>query len=173
MFAKLRPLLFQPRVGGDEGDDHAYDPFVPLTYRHNLESMIGLLRANGIEAALFTLPTVVRPGMSREELRRQNVFFPYFAGTYSVAKFLSLHRAYNDVIRRVGQELAVPVVDLDETFNAHDKSDLFWDTMHPSRKGHRLIADTVSRGLALDARPATERPTAVIARQTSRVHAGE
>lgn len=156
MFAKLRPLLFQPGVGGDEGDAHAYDSFVPLTYRRNLESIIRVLRTNGIRAALFTLPTVVRPDTSREELRRQNVFFPHFAGTYSVAKFLSLHRAYNDVIRSVGQELEVPVVDLDETFNAHDKTDLFWDTMHPSRKGQRLIAETVYRRLALDATPASE-----------------
>jgi lysophospholipase L1-like esterase len=156
MFAYMRPLLFRPRVGGDEGDAHAYDTFVPLTYRENLETMIGVLRANGIQAALFTLPTVVGPDMTGDELRRQNVFFPHFAGTYSVGKFLSLHRAYNDVIRKVGQELDVPVVDLDETFNAHDKSDLFWDTMHPSRKGQHLVAETVYRRLALDANPAVE-----------------
>jgi lysophospholipase L1-like esterase len=156
MFAHLRPLLFRPRVSGDEGDAHAYDTFVPLTYRKNLESMIGVLRANGIQAVLFTLPTVVRPGMTSEELRRQNVLFPHFAGTYSVAKFLSLHGAYNRVIRSVGQDLEVPVLDLDETFNAHDKKELFWDTMHPSRLGHRLIADTVYGRLALDAGPALE-----------------
>jgi lysophospholipase L1-like esterase len=159
MFARLRPLLFQPRVSADEGDAHAYDTFVPLTYRQNLESMIGVLRAHGIQAALFTLPTAVRPDMSREELRRQNVFFPFFAGTYSVAKFLSLHRAYNGVIRSVGQELDVPVVDLDETFNGHDRSDLFWDTMHPSRKGQRLVAETVYSRLALYANPGLESST--------------
>lgn len=158
MFAYLRPLLFRPQVSADEGDAHAYDTFVPLTYRENLEAMIGVLRTNGIQAVLFTLPTVVRPDSTTEELRRQNVVFPYFAGTYSVAKFLSLHRAYNEVIRRVGQELEVPVVDLDETFNAHDKRDLFWDTMHPSRKGHHLIAETVYARLPLDASPPLDSP---------------
>lgn len=152
MFAQLRPLLLRPGAG-EAGDAHAYDGFVPTTYRDNLEAMIGTLRDNGIRAALFTLPTVVSPGMTNEELRRQSVFFPHFAGTYSVAKFLSLHRAYNDTIRRTGRELRVPVIDLDETFNAHDKRDLFWDTMHPSRKGHRLIAETVLHRLALDDRP--------------------
>jgi lysophospholipase L1-like esterase len=156
MFAYLRPLVFRPRVGGGNGDAHAYDAFVPLTYRRNLESMIAVLRGNGIQTVLFTLPTVVRSDMTAEELRRHNVFFPHFAGTYSVAKFLSLHRAYNDVIRKVGQERDVPVVDLDATFNAHDKNGLFWDTMHPSRDGHRLIAKTVYGRLAADAIPAVE-----------------
>jgi lysophospholipase L1-like esterase len=148
MFLYLRPLLFRPRVGNDGNEAHAYDDFVPSTYRENLESMIGVLRSSGIQTMLFTLPTVVRPNMRSEELRRQNVFFPYFAGTYSVARFLSLHRAYNSVIRMVGKKSGVPVVDLDAIFNKHDKDELFWDTMHPSRKGHRLIAEAVYKAIA-------------------------
>jgi lysophospholipase L1-like esterase len=145
MFLHLRPLLFKPAISNDEREARAYDGFVPLRYRHNLEAMVRALRSHGIQAMLFTLPTVVVPEMTREELRRQNVFFPYFAGTYSVARFLSLHRAYNRVIRSVGRDLDVPVVDLDGAFNQHRKAGLFWDTMHPSREGHRLIAETVYR----------------------------
>ena len=89
---------------------------------------------------LFTLPTVVRPGMTGEELEKHHVFFPYFAGTYSVGQFLSLHRTYNTTVRRVGATLDVPVLDLEAVFDARDKDELFWDTMHPSRKGQCLIA---------------------------------
>ena len=143
MFLHLRPLMFEPKVTPDEREARAYEEFVPVRYRDNLESMIQVLRAHGSRATLFTLPTVVEPEMTREELRRRNVFFPHFAGTYSVAKFLSLHRAYNKVIREVGRKFEVPVVDLDATFNQQRKAGLFWDTMHPSREGHRLIAETV------------------------------
>jgi lysophospholipase L1-like esterase len=143
IYIDLRPWLFQPKVGASIKDAHAYDAFLPERYRENLASMINLLRQNGIEAMLFTLPTVVVPGMSREDLQRQKVFFPYFAGAYSLERFLSLHHAYNRVIRSVGQQYNVPVVDLEEIFNRQDKNELFWDTMHPNEKGNRLIAKTV------------------------------
>jgi lysophospholipase L1-like esterase len=87
---------------------------------------------------------VVRQGMTYEELKRQYVVFPYYAGTYSVDKFLSLHRSYNNAIRRVASKYGVPLVDLDTIFNKYDKDDLFWDTMHPSTKGHRLIARSLA-----------------------------
>ena len=141
MFLHLRPLLFRPGDGRDESAARAYDSFVPSTYRDNLESMIAVLRDNGIQAMLFTLPTVVRPDMDRDELQRRNVFFPYFPGAYSVPRFLSLHRAYNNAIRTVGTTLDVPVVDLDAMFDQRDRNPLFWDTMHPSREGQQLIAE--------------------------------
>ncbi len=147
LFIYLRPLLFKPKLIADEAEAHAYDDFVPTMYQENLEAMIQELRKHGIQVMLFTLPTVVRPLMTQAELKRQNVFFPYFAGTYSVDKFLSLHRAYNNVIREVGVKYNVPVVDLDRIFNQHDKDKLFWDTMHPSRKGHQLIAEAVSKAI--------------------------
>jgi lysophospholipase L1-like esterase len=140
MFVHLRPLLFQPRVGVDTHSDD-YDEYVPAGYQSNLRSSIETLRSHGIQSVLMTLPTVVRPDMSRAELEEQHVFFPYFAGTYSVGQFLSLHRSYNRVVRDLGERLNVPVVDLDAAFERHAKEPLFWDTMHPSRKGHCLIAD--------------------------------
>jgi lysophospholipase L1-like esterase len=103
------------------------------------------LKANNIQPMLITLPTVVTPEMNRDDLNRQNVFFPYYAGTYSVGRFLSLHRAYNRVIRTVGAEYHVPVVEMEPVFDGRNKNALFWDTMHPNEKGSRLIAETLSR----------------------------
>ena len=143
IFINLRPWLFQPKVTSDNGDGQAYETFVPRMYEANMVSMIKVLRQNKIDVMLFTLPTVVTRGMTRDQLERKNVFFPYFAGAYSIDRFLSLHRAYNRVIRRIGQQYGVAVIDLEEIFNQHDKNELFWDTMHPNEKGNLLIARSV------------------------------
>jgi|SRR5215470_12497602 len=152
IFIDLRPWLFQPKVEASEADAHAYDAFLPKRYEENLVSMIRVLRQNGIKVMIFTLPTVVTPGMSRGDLQRQNVFFPYFAGAYSLDRFLSLHHAYNRVIRSIGGQYGVPVVDLEEVFNRYDKDELFWDTMHPNEKGNRLIAQTLFAKLQNESR---------------------
>jgi lysophospholipase L1-like esterase len=147
MFVYLRPLVFKPRVGMNT-QSHAYDDFVPDIYRANMQAIVQTLRENGIQAVVATRPTVVRPDMTRGDLERQRVFFPYFAGTYSVEEFLGLHDAYNRVLRTLGERSGVPVVDLDAAFERHDRNLLFWDTMHPSRKGHCLVAGELYRRLA-------------------------
>lgn len=144
LFVHLRPLLFQPKVGDAEQDSHAYETYTPYTYQANLESMISLLKRNSIQIILLTRPTVVRRGMSLEDIKKNNVFFPHYAGSFSVGRFLSLHKAFNSVVLRLGKGHNVPVLDLDEIFNrAPDKSPLFWDTMHPSEKGTQLIATSL------------------------------
>jgi lysophospholipase L1-like esterase len=145
LFVYLRPHLFRPITDPaiNQQELHFYDWYVPTRYQANLESMLLTLKENKIEAVLFTLPTVVSLEMTDEQLKRQNVFFPYYAGSFSIGKFLSLHKAYNDVIREVGRKHDVPVVELDVAFDTRDKTPLFWDTMHPSAKGNVLIAQTV------------------------------
>jgi lysophospholipase L1-like esterase len=145
LFVYLRPLLFKPITDPaiNRQELRFYDRYVPTRYRANLESMLAILKENEIAAILFTLPTVVSVEMTDEQLKKQNVFFPYYAGTFSIGKFLSLQKAYNDVIRQVGRKHDVPVVELDVAFDTQDKTKLFWDTMHPSAKGNVLIAQTV------------------------------
>lgn len=145
MFQYLRPLVFQPKIQTSNDGVQAFEAFVPRTYEDNLKAMIEVLQQNGVDVILGTLPTVVHPLMTGEEIKKRNVFFPYYAGTYSVTKFLVLLRAYNDVIRNVGAKFNVPVVDLDEIFNSYrgGKNSLFWDTMHPSAEGHSLIAKSL------------------------------
>jgi hypothetical protein len=83
--------------------------------------------------------------MTGEQLRESNVFFPYFAGVYGVARLLSLHRAYNRTIVEVGREEGVEVVDLAGAFEAiEDKRPYFWDTMHPNEQGGALIASIMA-----------------------------
>ena len=147
MFVYLRPLLFRPRVGV-ETESRTYDAFVPAVYQDNLQSIVATLRRHGVQTVLVTRPTVVRPDMTRDDLDKQHVFFPYFAGTYSVGEFLALHHAYNRVVQAVGERSDTPVIDLEAAFERHDKNPLFWDTMHPSRKGHCLVAGELYRRLA-------------------------
>lgn len=143
IFYYLRPLVIKPRLGGDEQEKHAFDNFIPVSFQENLKAMLELLQDRNIRAILLTLPTIVKPGMSNDDLRRQAVFFPYYAGVYSLDKFLSLHRAYNMVIRNTALKYDIPLVDLDSIFNTYEKDILFWDTMHPSVKGHNVIARTL------------------------------
>ena len=143
LFYYLRPLVMSPQPGGDEAELHAFDRFVPLKYQANLEAIVAALEADGVQPVLLTLPTVVRSDMTADDLKRQHVVFPYYAGSYSVGRFLSLHRAYNRVIRATAARHDLAFVDLDAVFNGRDKRDLFWDTMHPSYKGHALIAQSI------------------------------
>jgi lysophospholipase L1-like esterase len=145
LFVNLRPVLFPPATEDRPEDSEAFDEFTPLRYRSNLEEMIRLLRKNGVAVLLVTLPTVVRPGMTREELQGADVFFPHFAGAYGVSRLLSLHRAYNRVIREVGRREEAEVVDLAAVFESiPDRTPYFWDTMHPNQRGSARIAEALA-----------------------------
>ncbi len=144
LFVDVRPLVYQPRTDEAAEDTVAFADFVPNGYRANLEAMIRLLRHYGVEVVLVTLPTVVRPGMTGEEVRRANVFFPYFAGAYGVSRLLSLHRAYNRTIVDVSRTEGIEVVDLAAVFESlGEKTPYFWDTMHPNERGNALIAEAL------------------------------
>jgi lysophospholipase L1-like esterase len=148
LFVNLRPLVMRPATGERPEDATAFDHFAPARYRSNLEEMIRLLRQHDVEVLLVTLPTVVRPGMNGDDLRRANVFFPYYAGAYGVSRLLSLHRAYNRTIVDVGRQERVEVVDLAGLFESlPDKTPYFWDTMHPNERGNVLIAEALFRRL--------------------------
>jgi lysophospholipase L1-like esterase len=157
LFVDLRPLVFRPTTAERPGDADAFDHFESTHYQANLEKMIRLLRQHDVAVVLVTLPTVVRPGMTVEELRRANVFFPYFAGAYGVSRFLSLHRAYNRTIVEVGRQEKVQVVDLAHMFESvQERTSYFWDTMHPNERGNALIAEALSsriRELETEGRP--------------------
>ena len=140
MFFHIRPLLLPPGVSGDESEYHVFDQFVPATYEENVSAMVELLRKHNVRVLLLTRPTVLTHNMSADDLKAQHVFFPYFPEAYSVPRFRSLHNAYNNSIRRLAARLQVPLVDLDEVFDRQDKRTLFWDTMHPSKQGHEVIA---------------------------------
>jgi lysophospholipase L1-like esterase len=148
IFFYIRPMLVAPGLSGDESEYHVFDRLVPAAYEANLTAMVDLVRKRGAHVVLLTRPTILTRNMSPKDLETRNVFFPYYPEAYSVPRLLSLHNAYNNSIRRLGARLQVPVVDLDEVFDRHEKRALFWDTMHPSRKGHELIATVLAPQIA-------------------------
>jgi lysophospholipase L1-like esterase len=144
LFLNLRPLVLRPATAEQPDDARAFDDFTPSRYRSNLEEMIRLLRQHDVAVLLVTLPTVVQPGMTNEELQEAQVFFPYFSDAYGVSRFLSLHRAYNKTIEDVARQERAEMLDLARTFKAlPERTSFFWDTMHPSEKGHAVIAETL------------------------------
>ncbi len=147
IFSYIRPLIVKPSVVSTPEDLRAYNSFEPTDFRNNLIEMIHALKSRNIRVLLMTRPTVVREGMSYEEIKRQNVVFPWYGSAYSVNRLLSLHRAYNRTIEKVAAREGVPLLDLAAEFERHDKNGLFWDTMHPNEKGHQLIAELVFRRL--------------------------
>lgn len=147
MFFYARPALVKPQVRGEESDYHVFDAFVPATYEENVSAMVSLLRNQNVSVVLMTRPTALTRSMTEDDVHKQNIFFPFFPEAYSVPRLLSLHGAYNNAIRRVAERLQVPLLDLDEEFNRQDKKPLFWDTMHPSKQGHELIADLLMQKL--------------------------
>lgn len=140
MFFYVRPALLTPQVAGEESEYHVFDSFVPATYEENVSAMVSILHERNVRVILMTRPTALTRTMTLDDLREQNIFFPFFPEAYSVPRLLSLHEAYNNSIRRLAARLQVPLVDLDEEFNRQGKKALFWDTMHPSKSGHELIA---------------------------------
>lgn len=144
MFLYIRPRLMPPGLSEEESEYHVFDHFVPSTYEENISAMIALLRERNVRVLLLTRPTVLTRNMSAEDLKTQHVFFPYFPEAYSVPRLSSLHEAYNNSLRRLAARHQVPIVDLDEVFNRQDKRTLFWDTMHPSKQGHELIATVLA-----------------------------
>lgn len=144
MFFYVRPALSTPQVTGEEPEYHVFDSFVPATYEENVSAMVAVLRERNVSVVLMTRPTALTRSMTLDDLRAQNIFFPFFPEAYSVPRLLSLHGAYNNSIRRLAERLQVPLVDLDAEFNRQDKKPLFWDTMHPSKPGHKLIAKQLS-----------------------------
>jgi lysophospholipase L1-like esterase len=143
LFSYVRPLIVKPNVLSTPEDLLAYDSFEPVEFRENLREMIRILKSRNIKMLIMTRPTVVREGMPYEEIKRQNVVFPWYGSAYSVNKLLSVHRAYNRTIRMVAEQEGMPLLDLEVEFEKHDKNELFWDTMHPNEKGHRVIADSM------------------------------
>jgi len=148
IFVYLRPLVSKPEVSAGGNNAHRFDEFVPRPYRGNVEAIIKTLKGHGVKVMIFTLSTVVTPDMSPQELQKQNVVFPYYAGAFDVPALLALVRAYNKVILELAGTYGVPVVDLNATFAQHDKRGLFWDTMHPNYLGNEIIAQAIGDRMA-------------------------
>jgi lysophospholipase L1-like esterase len=147
LFYDLRPRLSPPRTGPD-AHTGAFADYRPAVYERNLRAMIATARAIPAEVVVVTLPSVVSPDMTAEEVRQERVQFPYFRGANVVPDFVDLIAAYNRTIRDVAADEGVPLIDLAQEIDARpDRRALFLDTMHATPAGRDLIATILAREL--------------------------
>ncbi|MDB6167170.1 MAG: lysophospholipase L1-like esterase, partial [Verrucomicrobia bacterium] len=105
----------------------------PATYRKNLGTMVRRVRDAGAEAMLMS-PNAVGPD---DPLRPPRI----------VAE-------YAQIMRDVGRDLAVPVVDAYATFAVLQGADpatwrrLMSDTIHPNMRGHRIFAEETAQAIS-------------------------
>ena len=132
-----------PKLDGDPDGVSAFDHFMPAAYQVNVDAIAITLQAQGIHALFMTRPTAVRLGMTQNDINQEHIFFPYFAGAYSLERFLSLHQSYNHAMEEVTRRHQIPLVDLDSLFNLRKKDSLFQDTMHLSDEGNRVVAEAL------------------------------
>lgn len=147
LFFYVRPAILKPRTG-PESRSGRFQGFRPTYFEENLERMVTAARGIGASVLLATLPTVVRPWMTLEDLEQARVVFPYFPSAYGVGDLLDLVGAYNRAIERVGLKTGTPVVDLAARFAAiEDPRPYFHDTMHTNLDGMAVIAEAFEEAL--------------------------
>jgi lysophospholipase L1-like esterase len=109
---------------------------VSLTeYEQNLRWMITALREQQIKPVLMT----TNPARWTSKLRDLYGKPPYRPEEVDGFDTPVLAR-YNEVVRRLAAELAVPLVDVHDAFTAKNADKLLLDGMHPNDAGHQLIA---------------------------------
>ena len=110
---------------------------VPLTeYEQNLRWMIATLREQQAKPVLMT----TNPTRWTSKLRDLYGKPPYRPEEPDGFDAPVLAR-YNEAVRKLAAELAVPLVDVHDAFTAKNADKLLLDGMHPNDAGHQLIAE--------------------------------
>ncbi len=113
----------------------ADQPRVPLDeYAQNLRWMVNTLRRQQIKPVLMT----TNPLRWTPKLRQLYGRTPYRPEEVDGFDAPMLAR-YNEAVRRLAAELAVPLVDVHKAFMDGDADKLLLDGMHPNDAGHQLI----------------------------------
>lgn len=114
---------------------------VPMArFRQNMITMVEMIRAKG-GSVLICTPNPLSWSEITLPLYGKNPYLPDDPDGFNI-----LLRAYVDVIRKLSEELALPLVDLDTAFRQHQSEvvpswqSLLLDGMHPNDEGHRLAA---------------------------------
>ena len=115
----------------------ATEPRVPLAeYEQNLRWMITTLREQQVKPVLMTTnPT--RWTSKLRDLYGKPPYRPEEPDGFDAPVLAS----YNEAVRKLATELAVPLVDVHDAFTAKNADKLLLDGMHPNDAGHQLIAE--------------------------------
>lgn len=114
-------------------------------YERRLNRLIEIARAANIEPVFITQPALFGPGkddVTSVDLGRITVTLDQ---ARSGANAWALLESYNDVMRRVGRESGVPVIDLARALPKSSR--YYYDFIHFSKDGARVVGDLVARDL--------------------------
>ena len=110
---------------------------VPLAdYEANLRWMITTLREQKAKPILMTTSPLRWTGKLRD-LYGKPPYRPDDADGFDAPVLAR----YNETVRKLAAELAVPLVEIHDAFTAKNPDRLLLDGMHPNDEGHKLIAE--------------------------------
>lgn len=126
----------------DEGSGQA-NPFnseALAHYRANLQAMVDLSRAAGIDLVFVKGPIDLQK-MSEEGIE------PFQGTRLGKADFLVAARTYTRALEEVARENGVPLVDHRLSLERPKTTELFLDLLHPTSLGNEMLASDVAHGL--------------------------
>jgi lysophospholipase L1-like esterase len=152
LYAFVRRLGLELRARREPVDDQVraafrgvreWRPTIPIDrYEANLRRIVEISRSRGAEVWLLTAPRNPAPG--EEAVRIMSAH-----NRIDFERLMRIHDEYNDVVRRLGPELAVRVVDMDAAYRERADAPAFLasDVAHPSQGGHVLEAEILYQTL--------------------------
>lgn len=127
-------------------DPPAEGPRVSLAdYEKNLRQMVETLKRNEVAVILMT-PNPLAWTDKLRELYGKPPYDPEDEDGFNV-----LLKEYVAIVKQLGEEEKVPVIDVFEAFRTQKDgtvNDLLLDGMHPNDRGHRLVADLLLEQIA-------------------------
>lgn len=140
-----RSKLIEPKPG--EADTILERmPGVLDNYAERVRNLIRKSRAIGAKVVLVTQPLLIGPGVDPDlGFRLDNIEQQLLERPVSSLTYWNVLERYNDVVRAVGEELDVPVIDLAQQLEK--RSSYYIDTMHFSVEGAAQVGKLVAAGL--------------------------
>ncbi len=135
IFSALRPMVLHVQTDLPEEKARMYQHYVPYVFKHNLQRMVTLANHHNIKVVLITLPSPLNAHMPSRDIKK--LYFPYY--TYNLKMLYLVYSRYNQTIREVGRENALPILDLETALSG--KSAMFFDTSHMYCEGHGVVAE--------------------------------
>jgi len=115
---------------------------VSRSFRKSLKTFISVCRSWGINPVLMTQPNRLN---SSDTLIENTYNFSTLSLLFSYDEYVSMHEKFNYIIRDVGTEEGILVIDLDQHLS--DKKEFIYDAVHLNTEGSVEVAKIISRQL--------------------------
>jgi hypothetical protein len=115
---------------------------VSRSFRKSLKAFISVCRSWGINPVLMTQPNRLN---SSDTLIRSMYNLSNLSPLFSYDEYVSMHEKFNYIIRDVGTEEGILVIDLDQHLS--DKKEFLYDAVHLNTEGSVEAAKIISRQL--------------------------